>query len=565
MTNASIFFHPDGYDTTGARLMGRHSAGESFLRGFLRHADVETFYFFNGSGGDVADLNKLITRIEPPTKPVRWSGRRARGQLGEAGCLFHPGPSIATEAWSRRPFDSRRYSLTGITHTTATHRVMDILADMMTAPLEPWDALICTSSAVRDSVETQLQAVREDLAERVGATRFASPQLATIPLGVNASDFAPKPADRKAWREKLNIPPDAFVALYVGRFSAGSKMNPALMAMTLEAATQQTGQPIYWIVSGWAGTEATTEAYHAQTREFCPSVHYVAVDGRPADTRFSIWSAADIFISLSENIQETFGLTPIEAMAAGLPCVVTDWNGYRDTVRDGVDGIRIKTFAPRPGLGRDLAFGYANEWSNYDQYVTASSQMTAVDLGAATQAVVALVNDPELRVRMGKAGRRQAAEVFDWATIIPQYQALWGDLAARRRAAPEPPASRLNILDNPRRLDPFYLFAGYPTEALTSETLVSVKSDMTWELAKVRLSSPLGAIGQWAMPLSAEREAMFAFVAGRGLVSIAELLAGHPAPRHPFLERGVLWMAKFGILQISPDGPFLPKTRKAGL
>jgi len=25
---------------------------------------------------------------------------------------------------------------------------------------------------------------------------------------------------------------------------------------------------------------------------------------------------------------ETFGLTPIEAMAAGLPCLVSDWDGY---------------------------------------------------------------------------------------------------------------------------------------------------------------------------------------------------------------------------------------------
>ena len=41
-------------------------------------------------------------------------------------------------------------------------------------------------------------------------------------------------------------------------------------------------------------------------------------------------------MSLADNIQETFGLTPVEAMAAGLPCVMSDWDGYRDTVRDGV-------------------------------------------------------------------------------------------------------------------------------------------------------------------------------------------------------------------------------------
>ncbi len=51
----------------------------------------------------------------------------------------------------------------------------------------------------------------------------------------------------------------------------------------------------------------------------------------PASRRCAspIWQAADIFTSLSDNIQETFGLTPIEAMAAGLPSVVTDWDGYQ--------------------------------------------------------------------------------------------------------------------------------------------------------------------------------------------------------------------------------------------
>jgi len=28
-------------------------------------------------------------------------------------------------------------------------------------------------------------------------------------------------------------------------------------------------------------------------------------------------------------------------MAAGLPCVVTDWDGYKDTVRHGEDGFRV--------------------------------------------------------------------------------------------------------------------------------------------------------------------------------------------------------------------------------
>ena len=38
MQNAAIYFHSDAIDTSRGRLLGRHSAGESFLRGMLRHA-----------------------------------------------------------------------------------------------------------------------------------------------------------------------------------------------------------------------------------------------------------------------------------------------------------------------------------------------------------------------------------------------------------------------------------------------------------------------------------------------------------------------------------------------
>ena len=53
------------------------------------------------------------------------------------------------------------------------------------------------------------------------------------------------------------------------------------------------------------------------------------------------------FISLSDNIQETFGLTIIEGMAAGKPVIATDWDGYRQTVRHGDTGFLIPTYMPQ--------------------------------------------------------------------------------------------------------------------------------------------------------------------------------------------------------------------------
>ena len=397
MSNAALLLHPDAIATDGPRLLGRQAAGESFVRGFIRHADVDRFYFWQHPQATLDPLAAAVRALEPTTKPHRWFAPADRSLLSQVGVVSLPGPHIDQEAWARRPYGDHAYSLCGITHTTATARTMDNFANQLVAPVHDHDALICTSTAVRASVEAHLDAVREHLTSEYGPRRRPEAQRVTIPLGVNAADFETTPEDRRAWRERLDIPADAFVVLYVGRFHATEKMNPALMALALERAAQRLVQPIHWVNSGWLAEEPGVADFHGATRALCPSVRYHVVDGRPGDVRFSIWSVADAFISFSDNIQETFGLTPVEAMAAGLPCIVTDWDGYRDTVRHGEDGFRIDTVTPAAGQAFDFAYWHANAWSSFPDYVAAAAQVTMIDLGQATDAICALAESPELR------------------------------------------------------------------------------------------------------------------------------------------------------------------------
>ena len=556
MSSAAIFLHPEAFDTTGQRLMGRHSAGESFLRGLLRHGTGEHLYAYNAADRPQAELRSLIDRIQPGSKLAKWIGMRRPADLSIPGCLHCPSPELPRLAWTRQPFGDDRYSLCGITHTTASQTAMDIIAEMATAPVQPWDGLICTSRAVRASVDRQMEAVRENLAARLGATKFPTPQLTTIPLGVNATDFEPSPAHRQEWRARLDIPQDAVVALYVGRFSASAKMNPAMMAMALEAAAAKTGRPIYWVVSGWSVSDKATEAYHRETQKLCPSIHYRAVDGRPPDTRFSIWSVADFFISLSDNIQETFGLTPVEAMAAGLPCVVTDWDGYRDTVRHGLDGFRIRTFAPRAGLGGDLAYQHANAWLSYELYLAAASQMTGIDHASAVDAIVSLIENPDLRMRMAASARDAAHQLFDWSVIVPKYEAFWTELNARRLAA----KSGLEMSrpsTNPRRLDPFTLFADYPTETISASSVLALTPGMTVEAARKILGSTFGATARPLLLAEEHCDQIVNFLAARNEATLEELLGRWPVAHRGFVERGILWLVKFDVLKIlPPEGGF---------
>lgn len=549
MANVAIQLNTEPYDASIPRPMGRNSAGEGFLRGFLKHADVERFHFWNAYDQDPAELEALLDRLGPVDRPINWLGKGDRHRLAEAGALYIPTPEMKGEAWARRAFGAHGWSLTGVTHTIAETYIMDEIAALLLAPVEPWDALVCTSEPGRRAVEALLEGVAGYLHERLGAARIPPAQLVTIPLGVHAEDFRQDPAARQRWRARLDIPDDAPVALHLGRFSVTTKMHPGPMGLALQEAARRLGKPVYWVMFGGARKVEEEEAFLAAATAFCPDVRIRQAPDTLATTRDEIVSAADVFLSLSDNVQETFGLTPLEAMAAGLPCVVSDWDGYRDTVRHGVDGFRIRTLTPRPGLGADLAYAYAQRVMGYEAYAGGAALLTAVDVGDAGEALATLFADPDLRRRMGAAGRARAHDVFDWRVVIPQYQALWAELARRRAAAPEQPPR-----ENPYRPDPFRMFAAYPTAALAPDDEVSLdrplaEGEATELLGRASVRQPAARL-----PSSDEVEALVAYLAA-GPCTVGALLEEVPAERRAFLERGLLWLAKFGILRLRVKTP----------
>jgi starch synthase len=137
-------------------------------------------------------------------------------------------------------------------------------------------------------------------------------------------------------------------------------------------------------------------------------------------------------------LQETFGQAAIEAMAAGLPVVVTDCDGCRDTVRHGEDGILVPTLMAPSGEGREASLRRATSNIYYGTWLSLTARLTAVDIGVAAEAFRALAADPSLRRRMVAAGQARVKGTFDWAAVIPRYLALWREQQAIRLAVPAP-------------------------------------------------------------------------------------------------------------------------------
>lgn len=476
---AAVWYAPDGYDTS-QNIKGRRAAGEAFLAAVLADPATPEVVCLTARRADYDDFRKRAATLFTGSKAVRWVTPDDAPALARLGTVYHPSPAIDDLAWVRRRADERGYSLAGVFHTTASAGVMDTIGRLLTAPVRPWDAVVCTSHAMKAMVVHELDAYADYLGERFGRRPAVEVQLPVIPLGVDARKLDPTTdaarAARTRWRERLGLKPDDVCALYFGRLSYHAKAHPLPMYVGLAEAARRAGGRVHLVQAGWFPNQETAKAFQEAARQFAPNLTHHFVDGNDPVVRREVWFAADLFTALADNVQETFGLVPVEAMAAGLPVVGSDWDGYRDTVRDGVDGFLVPTWQPRPGTGHDLAVAHATGRLSYDRYIGRASQCSAVDTRACVEAYHRLLTDPARRAAMGQAGRARAVEVFDWSRVLARYRELWAELGRLRAAAPAPPSGPK---PDPLRDDPFALFASYPTHHLSEDTRVEARPDAT--------------------------------------------------------------------------------------
>tara|TARA_B100000674_G_scaffold480454_1_gene480067 strand:+ start:272 stop:1207 length:936 start_codon:yes stop_codon:yes gene_type:complete len=148
-------------------------------------------------------------------------------------------------------------------------------------------------------------------------------------------------------------------------------------------------------------------------------------------------AAADLFCSPADNLQETFGLSVLEAMASSLPVVASDWNGYRDLVMHGTTGwlvpCRDLLKMQRQPDALDRRFGLGLQ--DYDSTVGLRSLGVVLDHAALEKALGDLLAAPERCALMGEAGRRRIESVFSWHAVCGQYRELWSELGERRASA----------------------------------------------------------------------------------------------------------------------------------
>jgi hypothetical protein len=372
-------------------------------------------------------------------------------------------------------------------------------------------------------------------------------RLEMIPLGVDTQKYRPATAEERALsREALGVGYDEVAVLFVGRLAHHAKAHPFPIYHAVAEAARATGRKVHLLMCGWASNQAVMQAFRDGAGTFARNVRVTFVDGTQPPMRSAAWLAADLFTSLVDNIQETFGLTIVEALASGLPVLATDWNGYRDLVVHGETGLLVPTLMI-PGATQESTARLQLEATDYNLFLAECSQAVAVDCTLAAEAFAKLIGDEALRRQMGAAGRQRALKRFDWSHIIRAYEELWSSQEQERQeyTRGQTPSNRIGPARYPA---PEHAFAGYPTSWLRDDDLLHATEGAA-DKVEMLLAMPLvNHVATTRVADAAILRAVLAAAAGRPVGEVEEVLTRCGVDQGK-ARATLAWMLKYDLLR----------------
>ena len=480
---ATLLLPGDSFDTENNQLIGRRVAGKEFALGIAKNlTQGEELNIIVFSEKEKEYLNEILFPYLPNNTSLNIYSDINKLNLNELDNLHIPAPNI--EKWSaiRSNYNPNKFSITGIIHTLCSNAVINGLKEYIFGGLEPWDALVCTSSSGKEVVERTINFYHESLERKynIKITKRKRPQLYTIPLAVNDITYhksLTRTEKRLSARRRLGISDESIIILFLGRLSFHAKSHPLTLYKTLSMInTEKDDKDIILLECGTFPNKETGELYNNIIYSY-RNLTIKRVGGLNQATekaKIDCLNAANIFISLSDNIQETFGLTVIEAMSAELPCIVSDWNGYKDLVKDNETGYLIPT---KYAVESDekinkVDIDYKIERINFDYMIGLKSMKTVIDESTLISKLKYLIDNKEIREKMGSKSKERWNQLFKWEDVSKKYRQMWAELKEKRENS--------ETITNKYYFHPSidYIFKEYPTEIYNEEKLY-VNNDST--------------------------------------------------------------------------------------
>lgn len=237
--------------------------------------------------------------------------------------------------------------------------------------LDPkWDRIVRRNLEAFTCVTSISSSIQKDLNEIVDNPG----KIIYIPNGVWIKNFQTN-IDKAEIRKNYNISLNSTVLISIGRNHPRKGFEFGLNAV---ARLLNEGAAVSYILVGRKMSPIIEKA-----RSLGISDCLITPGEVDAKRVSELLQISDIY--LSPSIVESFGLTTLEAMSSGLPCIVTDVQGSRDLV------------SPE--------YGFLVEPANFDKLA---------------DAIKSLIENTSLREIMGKKARIEAKK-YDWPIIAEMY------------------------------------------------------------------------------------------------------------------------------------------------
>jgi glycosyltransferase involved in cell wall biosynthesis len=213
-----------------------------------------------------------------------------------------------------------------------------------------------------------------------------------IPYGVDTTKISPD-LPVELLRRELGLAPGVRILFSLQRLTLLKRIDISIHAVS---HLVKQGMDKFVLLIGGTGQESDRLKQLAETLGVEQYVRFLGFIPEPQVGKYL--ALADVFVFTS--IFETFGIVATQAMAAGLPVIATRNSAIPEVVEDGVTGL----LSP------------------------------PLDAEAVARNIALLLNDEELRQRMGRQALERAKRLYDWEIVSLQYEDVMRDVIQNHRS-----------------------------------------------------------------------------------------------------------------------------------
>ncbi len=552
MNNNAVMCHDVARDPTSSC----DSLYRSFLQAFVAHGGVDDYFARTLDQAGFKDFSELLGAASTRAHTCH----RCDSDLDlEPSVLYVPHQDQAAPlTWQRQ---DEACSLCIQIMGTMSPATIKVIQDLMIAPTSPWDTLVCRSQTQKAIVLGMMAGFAAYLEKRVGGhlefLQGVLPDVAVIARGIDVSAQTTgetEPIDRATLRTALGIEDTDIAVLGYGALDFSPMFNPTSLLLALQSAVEglstDNNRVVHLVLAGWFADQKNERVLRQAVKSISPSINLILVNGKDTDVQKRIWRAADIFVSIVIELSDQADAPIIQAMAAGLPIICSDWGSQGELFDHNEQGFLIPLWMPYTDKSTE------SKLINNNAVVDA-----VVDAGALMSALRVLVEDDDKRIAMGQAARVHAEQTYDWKVVIPQYQQLWADQEARRMTGEADGENDSENTSKSTTLPKLYPASSQPphyaTHHIGLNTQVHINDGISKKQMTVRLNVSLQAAdinSNAKLGYKLEREQCFvlmtALAENRGM-TLQDLALVLPDQQYDDVVKIVTWLAQTHLVRLS--------------